>query len=169
MRFNSPQYALRWAYETQSRPIIRTMALAATRNVSNGSSGELGYDRHARAALIISLCERVLPILHMSYVRIQFGREAGGFDVLAHHIAANFGTGIHSRTGIELIIRAYCGKKIGLREIRKSMSCGMFKAVSYRNQAYDALDIIHGQAMDRLRIVMESRGFLRSVQVAGQS
>ncbi|MGH8685408.1 MAG: hypothetical protein ACREUM_08690, partial [Nitrosospira sp.] len=66
------------------------------------------------------------------------------------------------------IIRAYCGEKIGLREIRKSMSCGMLKAVSYRNQAYDAMDVLHAQAMDRLRMEMESRGLLPG-PAAGQT
>jgi hypothetical protein len=59
------------------------------------------------------------------------------------------------------MIRAYCGEKIGLREIRKSMSCGMLKAVSYRNQAYDTLDVIHAQTMDQVGIEMENRGLLR--------
>jgi hypothetical protein len=36
----------------------------------------------------------------------------------------------------------------------------MLKAVSLRNRAYDALDVIHAQAMDRLRMEMESRGLL---------
>ena len=40
--------------------------------------GELtAYDRHAQAALILNLCERALSALHMAYVRVQFGREAG--------------------------------------------------------------------------------------------
>ncbi|MDQ3186445.1 MAG: hypothetical protein M3Q16_08355, partial [Pseudomonadota bacterium] len=90
------------------------------------------------------------------------------FDLLACHLAANFGTGLHSRRSIEQIIRAYCGEKIGLREIRKSMSCGMLRAVSYRNQAYDALDVIHAQAIDRLRMEMESRNLLPD-PIAGQA
>ncbi|WP_090369186.1 hypothetical protein [Nitrosospira sp. Nl5] len=146
MKFANPERALRWAYETNSRPI-----------------GD-NVDRHSEAALIIGLCERVLPVLHMAYVRIQFGREASGFPVLSNHLAHTFGTGLHSRRSIEKIIRAYCGEKIGLREIRKAMNCGMLKAASYRNQAYDALDVIHVQSMDRLRTEMEVRGYM-----AGQS
>lgn len=165
MKFSSPERALRWAYETTNRPIVKISSVNDMRegNRAGGvaGNGELtAHDRHAQAALILSLCERVLPALHMAYVRTQFGREAGGFDLLVRHLAANFGTGLHGRRSIEQIIRAYCGEKIGLREIRKSMSCGMLKAVSYRNQAYDALDVLHAQAMDRLRMEMESRGLL---------
>lgn len=167
MKFSSPEHALKWAYETISTPIVKISSVNDMREASRAGSvagnGELTvHDRHAQAALILSLCERVLPTLHMAYVRIQFGREASGFELLTHHLAANFGTGLHSRRSIEQIIRAYCGEKIGLREIRKSMSCGMLKAVSYRNQAYDTLDVMHAQAIDKLGMEMENRGLLRS-------
>lgn len=166
MKFSSPERALRWAYETSNRPIVKISSVndmrEANRSGGMAGNGELTvHDRHAQAALILSLCERILPSVHMAYVRVQFGREASGFELLTHHLAANFGTGLHSRRSIEQMIRAYCGEKIGLREIRKSMSCGMLKAVSYRNQAYDTLDVIHAQAMDRLGWEMENRGLLR--------
>jgi hypothetical protein len=98
----------------------------------------------------------------MAYVKVQFGREASGFDLLGRHLAASFGTGVHSRRGIEQIIRSYCGEKIGLRELRKSMACGMLKAASLRNGGYDVLDTIHTQAMDILYREMERRGLLRN-------
>jgi hypothetical protein len=167
MKFSSPERALKWAYETISRPIVKISSVndmrAASRAGQASGNGELTvHDRHAQAALILALCERVLPTLHMAYVRIQFGREAAGSDILAHHLAANFGTGVHSRRSIDQIVRAYCGERIGLREIRKSLRCGMLKAVALRNKAYDALDAIHAQAMDRLHMEMESRGLLDS-------
>ena len=166
MKFNNPRHALRWAYETTNTPIIKISSVTAMRGPDSAggpAEGELtAYDRHAQAALILGLCERVLPALHMAYVRVQFGREAGGFDMLTRHLAANFGTGIHSRRGIEQIIRAYCGEKIGLREIRKSMSCGTLKAAALRNGGYDVLDLIHAQAMDILEREMHSRDLLRT-------
>ena len=166
MKFNNPRHALRWAYETTNTPIIKISSVNVMRGpdgTGGGADGELtAYDRHAQAALILSLCERVLPGLHMAYVRVQFGREAGGFDLLTRHLAANFGTGVHSRRGIEQIIRAYCGEKIGLREIRKCMSCGTLKAAALRNGGYDALDLIHAQTMDILEREMHSRGLLQT-------
>jgi hypothetical protein len=137
MKFRNPEHALRWAYEQINGPYTPD---------------------HGDAALLLGLCERVLSPLHMAYVRVQFGREANGFDLLARHLAANFGVGVHSRRGIEQVIRAYCGEKIGLREIRKSFGSGMLKAASLRNQGYDMLDVIHAQAMDTLHTEMEERG-----------
>lgn len=165
MKFRNVQHALRWAYETSNRPIVKISSVNAMRGADRAGEsrpeGELtAHDLHAQAALVIALCERVLPRLHMAYVRLQFGREAGGLDLLVHHIAAGFGTGIHNRRGIQQIIRAYCGEKTGLREIRKSLACGMLKAATLRNRAYDALDAIHDQAMHTLGREMELRGLL---------
>lgn len=167
MKFNNPQHALSWAYETSSRPIVKISSVNAMRGSDRAGEGSASdeltaYDLHAQAALILSLCERVLSELHMAYVRVQFGREASGFDLLGRHLAANFGTGMHSRRAIEQIIRAYCGEKIGLRELRKSLSCGMLKAASLRNRGYDTLDLLHDQAMEILQREMESRGLLQS-------
>ena len=98
MIFRDAEQALRWAYEISSRPIVRLSSVNAMRGSDKSSGGELTpHDQHAQAAMILSLCERVLPDLHMAYIRVQFGREAGGFELLARHIAANFGTGIFSR------------------------------------------------------------------------
>ena len=170
MKFNDPQHALSWAYETISRPIVKISSINAMRGPDKGESGANGeltaHDLHAQAALILSLCKRILSDLHMAYINVQFGREASGFNLLSRHLAANFGTGIHNRRGIEQIIRAYCGQKIGLREIRKSMACGMLKAASLRNRGYDSLDLIHDQAMDILQREMESRCLLRSPVVS---
>lgn len=167
MKFRNVQHALRWAYETSNRPIVKISSVNAMRGPDRagepGADGELTvHDLHAQAALIIALCERALPRLHMAYVRLQFGREAGGIDLLAHHVAAGLGSGMHSRRGIQQIIRAYCGEKTGLREIRKSLACGMLKAASLRNRAYDTLDVIHDRAIHTLYHEMELRGLLEN-------
>jgi hypothetical protein len=171
MKFTGPAHALRWAFETSNKPIVTVSTSADSRELSRtgetASNGSFNQrERHAQAAHMLELCERSLSPLHMAYIRVQFGREASGFDLLVHHLAANLGTGTHSRRTIEKIIRAYCGEKIGLREIRKCMSCGMLKAVSYRNRAYDELDHIHLQAMERLRGEMEKKGLLLDTSAA---
>jgi hypothetical protein len=149
MQFRSPEHALRWSYEISSRPIVKISSINGMRGPESVITEEItSYDQHAQAALILGMCVRILSPLQMAYVQVQFGRESDGFDLLARHLAGGFGTGLHSRRSIEQIIRAYCGEKIGLREIKRSMSCGMLKAASMRNRGYDMLDSIHAQAMD---------------------
>jgi hypothetical protein len=158
MQFSSPEHALRWSYEISNRPIVKVSSINGMRGPESAITEEItSHDQHAQAALIIGMCERILSPLHMAYVRVQFGRENGGFDLLGRHLVGGFGTGLHSRRGIEQIIRAYCGEKIGLRELKKSMSCGMLKAASLRSRGYDMLDSLHAQAMDTISQEMEER------------
>jgi hypothetical protein len=149
MQFRNPGHALRWAYETTNRPIVKTSSVNSMRGPSG--HGELNpHDRHAQAALIMALCERVLNSLQLAYVRAQFGRDSCGFDLLTHHLAANFGTGLHSRRALEIIIRGYCGDKVGLRQLQRNMGIGFLKAVCLRNQGYNLFDDLHQQIIDVL-------------------
>lgn len=159
MQHHSPESTLRWCYETINRPIVKISSINEMRedNSVRPSTDLTPHDHHAEAALILGLCERVLSELHMAYVRAQFGRDNSGFDLLGRHLAGVFGTGLHSRRGIEKIIRLYCGEKGGLREIKRSMSCGMLKAAVLRNRGFDALDAIHAQAMSIFWDSMQSR------------
>lgn len=163
MQFRDAESALRFAFEMSSRPVVKISSINAMRGAETRSSSELTpYDRHAQAAMILSLCGRVLSPLHIAYVKVQYGRDASGFDLLIRHLTANFGTGIHNRRGIEQIIRSYCGEKGGLREIKRKMGCGTLKAVDYRNRGYDALDAIHAQAMDAVwREIHGERGLVQ--------
>ena len=46
------------------------------------ASGELTtFDKHAQAAMILSMCWRVLSPLQMAYVTVEFGRDTKGFDL----------------------------------------------------------------------------------------
>jgi hypothetical protein len=167
MLFSSPQHALRWAYETSDRPIIKGSSVNRMRGEEKPSSDEITcHDQHAQAALILGLCERVLPTLHMVYVEIQFGRDVHSIDLMERHLAASFGSGLHSRRAMRLIIRSYCGEKCGLREIRKALACGTLKAANLRNIGYDALDLIHAQAMERLDESMRGAGLIEQEPVS---
>lgn len=159
MRFYSAEQALKFAFETMNRPIVKVASINAMWGSDGRPVDELtAHDRHAQAAMILSLCERVLPDLHMAYVRVQFGREPSGFEMLGRYLAGQYGTGLHSRRGIEQVIRSYCGDKGGIREIKKLMQCGQLKAFFYRNRGFDALDAIHAQAMDYVWSEMQEGG-----------
>lgn len=140
----SLEWKLRASYEILTMPVMAQVAESA------GNGALTAYERHAAAAAFIMRCERKLIPLHMAYVRLQFGRDAVNMGLLVEYLAGCLGTGIHHRRTIEKILRAYCGEKIGLREIRKSMACGMLKAVTCRNRAYDEMDRLHTGAMEAL-------------------
>jgi hypothetical protein len=157
--FRNPGHALRWAYETTNRPIVKISSVNSMRGA--GGNGDLTpQDRHAQAALIMGLCERVLSSLHLAYVKAQYGRDASGFQILVHHLAATFGTGLHSRRALEQIIRGYCGDKFVLADLKSDMRVGYLQAVAIRNKGYDALDKINSHAMAALWREMEKTELL---------
>jgi hypothetical protein len=159
MLFRSPGHALRWAYETTNRPIVKTSSINGMRGASG--HGELTpQDRHAQAALIMTLCDRVLSPLHIAYIKAQFGRDSSGFDILVNHLAAHFGTGLHNRRAIEQIIRGYCGDKLVLADLKSGMRVGYLQAVMLRSKGYGALDKINSQAMGALWREMEQSQLL---------
>jgi hypothetical protein len=155
MQFRNPGHALRWAFQVINEPIVKVSSINKMRGPSG--YGELTpQDRHAQAALIMSLCERVLSSLHMAYVRVQFGKDSSGMDALARYLAGQFGTGLHSRRAIEQIIRGYCGDKLVLTELRKELKARYPNAVASRNKGYDALDAMNSHVMSVLWREMEA-------------
>jgi hypothetical protein len=155
MQFRNPGHALRWAFQVINEPIVKVSSINKMRGPSG--HGELTpQDRHAQAALIMSLCERVLSSLHMAYVKVQFGKDLSGMDILAHHLARQFGTGVHSRRAIEQIIRGYCGDRLVLSELKREMKARYPNAVASRNKGYDALDALNSYVMGVLWREMEA-------------
>jgi hypothetical protein len=130
---------LRWAYEHRSKPIMCASVVEKITGVFNGLSA---YDRHVQAVSIIDLCRRHMPPMRMAYIDLMFGRESSSLEMLVDHLVG-ISNNESTRRGICLIVRSYCGEKIGLREIRKTLGCGMLKAASTRNQIYDVLDNLH--------------------------
>lgn len=165
LQFRNAEHALRWAFEVSSKPIVKISSINKMRGSDQTSCEEVTtHDQHAQAALIIGLCERVLNPVQMAYVRIQFGRENSGMELMERHLAAYFGTGMYNRRAIQAIILAYCNSgKMGIRDIKKILSCGMLKAAVFRNRGYDFLDSVHSQAIDTISLEME----LRKFRVAG--
>src|SRR5687768_15996275 len=147
MRFASPQHALRWAYETTTRPIINTSWVSITDKFLLANDELTAHDCHAQAALILSLMGRVLSPLHVAYVDMQYGRNGAGLSLLMRYVAATMGTGVYRKRAIDQLVRAYCGQKIGIREIRKSLECGTTKAAAVRDKVYACLDNLEAHSM----------------------
>jgi hypothetical protein len=80
--------------------------------------------------------------------------------MLVNYLTATFGTGMHSRRGIEQIIRGYCGDKLSVNDIKSSMRVGYLQAVALRDRGYAALDKLHSHTMDALWREMEESELL---------
>ena len=159
MQFRNPGHALRWAFQVINEPIVKVSSINKMRGPSG--FGELSpQDRHAQAALIMSLSERVLSPLHFAYIKLQFGRDMSGMSFLALYLAGQFGTGLHSRRGIEQIIRGYCGDELTLSDLKSSMRVGYIQALALRKKGFAAMSKIHFEAIGALWREMEQRELL---------
>jgi hypothetical protein len=146
VEFKGPEQVLRQAYEILSVPIVKISSIHSMIGGDHGV-GDTPHENHAEAANIVGLCTRTLSDFHMAYVRIQFGRDSSGLALLTPQVIASVGTGLHSRRGIEKIIRMYCGEPGNWREIKKEMSCGLVRAVVLKSRVYEAMDSIHARSM----------------------
>jgi len=151
MIFRDPETALRWAYETSARPVVKSSGVYGMRGAERGGASELKpYDYIAQAGLIKLLCERALSPLHLAYVEVRYGRNPARLGPLRCYVASRLGTGIHSVRCIDLVIRGYCGEQVAMRDMLKAGRCRYRTVIEVRNRCHDDLDAIHQKTMELL-------------------
>jgi len=143
--FRSAEHALRWAYLTRAMPIVARTQLTALAHggTQTRTTGLSGYERHAQAALIFSLAERVLNPLENAYLTVQYGRDSAGLDAVVTYLVGRLGSGAYYRRGVAKLVRAYCGERIGISAIRYDLACRKATALDLRRQAFDIMDALH--------------------------
>ncbi|HCA27553.1 MAG TPA: hypothetical protein DEP05_07955 [Betaproteobacteria bacterium] len=154
--FRNAEHALRWAYLTRAMPIVARTQLSALAygGSQGGATGLNGYERHAQAALIFSLAERVLNPLENAYLTVQYGRDSAGIDALVAYLVGQLGSGAYYRRGVAKLVRAYCGERIGISAIRYDLACRKTTALDLRKQAFDMLDVLHHKTIAVLEQAM---------------
>lgn len=162
MIFKNVEHALKWAFQVLGTDIVKMSGINSMRGASG--SGELTpYDRHAQAALIIGMAERVLDVNQMAWVLAKYGgvqHKRMVLDQLAKAIIATLPTGAHSRRGYEKLILCYFGESIGVHAIRKDLACSLADVQKHRNTVYDALDAIWNRAYSILDAEMVAKGLI---------
>lgn len=151
MKFNSVNQALRYAYEATSKPICPGSLPSTVPRVQRMNEALYLQEKYMEALTIIRKAENGLPEVNRALLRLLYqGINSQDLQILVYqHLK------VDNHRAAELIIRAYCGdKRVGLRELRRSLGCGMLKAVSLRNRCYDALDVIFGQSERTLKMVL---------------
>ena len=162
MKFPTAEQALRWAYETQAKGnSTACSSLGAGRCPT--SLDDRVNDKLMQAQSILFMCERELTTLHAAYIKVQFGREVEGMETLNSYVR-NFDNlkGVKRRS-IDVIICAYCGERIGMQAMRRSLNCGMLKATNIRNSVYEILDGVHTDAMDTVYSLLHNKGLMLKV------
>lgn len=163
--FLSADGALRWAYETISRPIVKISSINSMRGAETAAFDELtAYDRHAQAALIIGMVERLDDKAKREYIAAMFGRKLTEEDltlvVFLGRMALGFGP--EKTKAVYRIIRGYFDGQMGYREARRALGCRDQYALMVRRCLYDTLDAIHNRAMADMTETLERHGLIRT-------
>lgn len=171
--FNNAHHALRWAYTTINRPIVKMSAINHMRQGSRGAQNMLLYDlnaqdRHGQAALIIGMVARLPDLAEREYIEAEFGRRVMRDDVreLVYQgsEALLLGFGLGGENAGEFVYRVMYGYFSGVdmshKAIRRILSCQHGYAFMVRNCLYDILDVIHDRAMADMTEAFERQGLI---------
>lgn len=147
-------------------PIIKMSGINNMRG-SGGNSDMTPHDRHAQAAMIMSMVERVVDVYGQAYLKAQYGRELNGGEqadkvreILVRCVMAAMPTGVHSSRGVSKLITIYFGGKITMVSVRTDFRCKMATSFEYRNLAFSVLDKIHANAEAAIHAELEKAGLI---------
>ncbi|OGT02148.1 MAG: hypothetical protein A2143_00690 [Gallionellales bacterium RBG_16_57_15] len=164
--FRSAHEALQFAFRTLGIPILRISSINNMRG-SSGNGDLTQHDLHAQAAIIMSIVEQAVDVNCLVYLKARYGHELRGgeqervvADTLVRVAVAALPTGIHSRRGIERLIRMYFGHGISMFSARKDLLCNNRRYYEYRDAVYGALDRLAARAEADADMALEAAGLL---------
>lgn len=150
--FKSAHHALQFAFRTMGVPIIKMSSVNSMRGAA-GNGDLTPHDRHAQAAMIVSIVEKVVDVNGQAFLRAHYGSELFGGEherQLANHLVqvviGTLPTGMYSRRGVEKLVRIYFGQKIGMAAVRRDMRCGIKRVNECRDLVYQTLSSIGRRA-----------------------
>lgn len=175
--FNSAHHALSWAYETTTRPIVKTsganhMFQIPARGIPNDLLVNLTiYDRHGQAALIIGMVDSLTHQDEREILRARFSRkvEKDDLQVLVYRGCDVSGLGLGAQEAVYRIVRSWFGGNIPYRTVQQMLRGSNQQALLVKSCVYEALDHIHDRAMADITEVFERHGLIREAAYAGQS
>lgn len=168
--FNNAGHALSWAYNTESRPIVKMSGINHMRQVPTPTTQNLlllGFtlhDLHAQAAQIIGMVEKLPGSEQIQCVKARFGRELSRDDlrVLVYAGCDVSGLGLANQEPVYRIVHSYFAGGIPYRDIRRMLGCRDQYAIMIKRCLYDALDIIHHRAMADMTDILERKGLIEN-------
>lgn len=170
--FRSSHQALQFAFRTLGIPIVKMSSVNSMRGAS-GNGDMTPHDRHAQAAMIMAIVERVVDVHGQAYLRAHYGRE---HDIGEHKrelmnhlvrvVIGTFPTGTHYPRGVEKLIINYFGGSIGMSAVRCDMHCGIARANEYRDMVHQALNTIGKRAEHEVDIALRAAGVILEEVVA---
>ncbi len=164
--FDSARQALKFAFGVINTPILKSSGINSMRG-SSGNSDMTPHDRHAQAAMIMSIVGRAVNVNGMAYLKARFANELRGGsearevkEVLYRVVAAALPTGLHQRRGIDKMIEVYFGADYTMVSVRTDLRCNNRKYYEYKSCIYDVLDKVGKTADADVHRALDAAGLL---------
>lgn len=168
--YRSAQHALKFIFRTLGRPIVKT----SSPDGGGMGAGEMTqHDKHAEAAMMMSLIERAVDDYGMAYLFAHYGRELMGgeherpvMDMLLKAVMAGLPTGMHSRRGVQKMVGIYFGKPYSMVSARKDLGCNNRRYYEYKEEISRILDHIGRRAENAVADALDRAGHIEKVEIA---
>ena len=150
--FRGAPDALKFAFSTISKPILKISSVNSMRG-AEGNGDLTPHDRHAQAAIIISLIERAVDTDGCAHIMAHYGAELRGgkngpivIKVLVKAVTPSLPKGLHNPHGIAKMVEVYFGARYTMISVRAELRCNNRRYYKYKERIYDALDRIGSRA-----------------------
>lgn len=188
MQFNSVDHAISWSFRICGVPILKGSSVFSLMPSGGNPSNLNSHDKHAQAALILSLVDRLTDQNQKAWIVAQYGKAFNARDYNAQNprlsdeqkavmetakaveaqlvtaVLASMPTGIHNRRGFSKLIRNYFGAGIGINAIRADLRCEHKAIPEWKDRVYTALDRIANNLEATLEGEMVRQGLI-SIEV----
>jgi len=167
--FKSARHALQFTFRTLGTPIVKMSSINNMRG-SGGNGDMTPHDRHAQAAMIMAMVERVVDVNGLAYLKAQYGRELTGGEeadkireTLVRCAMAAMPTGVHSSRGVSKLISIYFGGKVSMTSVRTDFRCRNEQCQVYKTIVSDMLDVVGRRAEDEVYRILDKAGLIAMV------
>ena len=150
IEFKSADQALRWAFNTSARPMLKMSGIYNMRGAAPTTARELTpQENHAQAAQIGRWVD-AMALLDRAYVHAMYARavsEEEHAELLAYCRKA-LTQGVRADRGIVMLCSVYLGQRIGWRALRAELHCKNDEVPVLRNQIFGALELLHERVVE---------------------
>lgn len=165
--FTDVHHALSFAFRVTNTPILKGSSINSMRGPT-GNSELSQHDKHAQAAIIMSIVEQTLDVQGLAYVYARYGgvirqdsqKKSAVVGELVKAAIAGLPTGIHGRRGIVQLVEKYFGCDYSMISIRKELRCKQDRTAEYRELVYGAMDRVGRRAEDAVHRALEATGII---------
>ena len=133
-----------------------------TRKSSARWAGLSQLERHAQAAQVISIVEKMPDPAGREYILSDYIGFTGGEATknLLNAVIAQLPTGVHQRRGVQAVLRAYFGAPVSARSMRYDLHCKQTELADYRSNVSRAANVIGNRSIEYIEIQLLNRGLI---------